>query len=103
MTADAFQRIADRKPAPRRSVAVPGRRTARIAYVTDRGAYCSPIGDDTRSPIGPCKGGWYRDTSSCAAGAHDHSLVPLPPGAVVLLETTADGDWIAAVDWSSLP
>ncbi|GAA4117389.1 hypothetical protein GCM10022215_17960 [Nocardioides fonticola] len=54
--------------------------TARVVKVDPTGAWASPLGTSTDSPVGPCLG-------------------PSPAvGSVVLLVFTDDGPWIAAVD-----
>lgn len=59
--------------------------TAQVVRVDDTGVWVAPVGSDTRTPIGPCRG-----TTSVAVGDS------------VLLSWTSDGPWIQAeLDTSS--
>lgn len=60
--------------------------TAVVVRADESGLWVAPVGDDTRHPIGPCRGGWTPNGTR------------FPPGAVVMLVFTADGPWVVGVD-----
>ena len=62
--------------------------TARVVRSDTTGVWVTPLGDDQRHPIGPCRGAHAPD----GAGGWQQ----LPAGVLVLLVLTADGPWVAA-------
>ena len=101
---DAFQRMVDGRPRARRvTEAALTHFTGRVIKWDTTGAYVAPVFDELTpvsvdNPIGPCRGGTYRDVGSCSDAAHTHPLLRVPVGTLVCVTTTAAGPWIVAVD-----
>lgn len=101
---DAFQRMVTGRPAPRRVTATALEHfTGRVIKWTDQGAFVAPVFDELTpvsvdNPIGPCRGGVYRDVGTCPDAAHAHPLVRVPVGTLVCVTSTAAGPWITAAD-----
>lgn len=98
-----FDRVSRRRPAPRPVSTMADAFTGVITRWTDAGAFVAPLLGDlglasAERDVGPCRGGWVRDTSQCGDAAHAHPLVQLPKGTVVLVQVTAGGTWIARHD-----
>lgn len=60
--------------------------TAQVVRADESGLWVVPLGEDTSSPVGPCKGGWTANGTR------------VPPGAMVALLMTDDGPWAIGVD-----
>jgi hypothetical protein len=82
---------------PARSAAAGGglARTATVVRSDDTGVWCTPLGGDSRHPVGPCRGA-HRPALTGPPDARQLTAERLPEGALVLLVTTAHGPWVAA-------
>lgn len=68
-----------------------------------RGVYATELDGDEEHPTGPLLGATYRNLRTCPDGPHNHPLLPLPRGTLVLVEQTEHGPWVTAYDEGSMP
>lgn len=73
---DAFGAFLERRPARRDRPPA----TARVVKSTSQGVWVALLDDDTRHPIGPCRG------------------LPASKGEIVLVVFTQERPWVTAVD-----